>query len=106
MIRSVIKKLERRSHHLKEEMILALHDFREDIEEAENTEDDGASASEELDWAKLCNRGGLYHVRTEFPTFLYSVELVMMRKENTKATKEGFSKTVEKAIQDDDVLFW
>ena len=37
MIRSVIKKLER---HLKEEMILALHDFREDTK---NTEEDGAS---------------------------------------------------------------
>ena len=79
-------------------MILALYDFRENTEEAENEAD---AASKELDWAKLCD------VQSEFHNFLYSVELVVKKMMSTKAMKEGFSMTVEKAIEeDDDVLFW
>ena len=46
----------------------------------------------------------------EFYNFLYSMEMVakkVMRKENIKAIKDGFSMAVARDVpENDDVLFW
>ena len=59
---------------IKEEMVAALSNFREDTESEEI-----CTQSNEMDWVTMCDRGGLYHVTAEFFNFLYAVELVMKR---------------------------
>ena len=59
---------------IKEEMVAALSNFREDTESEEI-----CTQSDEIDWVTMCDQGGLYHVTAEFFNFLYAVELVMKR---------------------------
>ena len=59
---------------IKEEMVAALSNFREDTESEEI-----CTQSNEMDSVTMCDRGGLYHVTAEFFNFLYAVELVMKR---------------------------
>ena len=105
IIRSVTKKIERQASHLKEEMVAALSNFREDTESEEV-----CTQSDEMDWVTMCDRGGLYHVTAEFFNFLYAVELVLKRFltiEKAKSMKKGFSNLVEVSISgDDDVQQW
>lgn len=74
VIRALItskRKLERKSMVI----IHALYQFLEHPDETViyDTNED----SENQDWMGLCNRGGLYVVRTEFHNFLTSVEIVV-----------------------------
>ena len=101
----------RRSHPLKEEMILALYSFRENS--GDNEDDMELDVDREADssnWVNLVDRGGLYHVCMEFYNFLYSLEIQVkqiMRKDNVQKLKDGISEAIVKRAQgNDDVCFW
>ena len=90
-------------------MILALQSFCENSHHDDSLEMDEETV-EDLDWVSLCDRGGLYHVRTEFHCFLYSMEMVVKKITsigNLREMKTGFtSRTEDNIKQDVDVLFW
>ena len=101
----------RRSHPLKEEMILALYSFRENSEDNEDDmELDVDREADSSNWVDLVDRGGLYHVCMEFYNFLYSLEIQVkqiMRKDNVQKLKDGISEAIVKRAQEnDDVCFW
>lgn len=110
MIRSLRKKIEKRRPKLMEEMILALYTFLEDSELCEQSDVGDGSESEDPDWVKVVDRGGLFHCRIEFIHFLCAVERVVkgeMVRGNEAAMKAGFKeKLTSKLHQDEDVLFW
>ena len=73
MIWSLQKKIEKRKSKLLEEMIFALHSFfledRERCDQSDTTDD-----SDNLDWVKVLDRGGIFHCRMEFIKFLCAIE--------------------------------
>ena len=107
IVRSLMKKINRKHHSLKAKMILALQSFCENSHHDDSREMDEETV-EDLDWVSLCDRGGLYHVRTEFHCFLYSVEMVVKKIiSNLREMKTGFTSRLENNVkQDVDVLFW
>ena len=101
----------RRSHPLKEEMILALYSFRENsVDNEDDMELDVDREADSSNWVDLVDRGGLYHVCMEFYNFLYSLEIQVkqiMRKDNVQKLKDGISEAIVKRAQEnDDVCFW
>ena len=61
---------QKKSHPLKEEMILALYSFRENSEDNEDDmELDIDREADSSNWVDLVDRGGLYHVCMEFYNF-------------------------------------
>ena len=109
IVRSLIKKINRKHHSLKAKMILAQQSFCENSHHDDSREMDEETV-EDLDWVSLCDCEGLYHVRTEIHCFLYSVEIVVKkitRFGNLREMKTGFMSRLENNVkQDVDVLFW
>ena len=108
MIRSLQKKIERQKPKLMEEIIFALHSFLEDREQCDQS--DITDESDDLDWVKVLDRGGLFHCCMEFINFLCAMEVVVkgkMIRGNEAAMKAGFNEKLALEVhQNEDVLFW
>ena len=89
VIRPLLKKVEGRQ--LKE----ALKQFLE----IDDDPDDDGDGETEPDWLSMCNRGGLFRVRTEFINLLHSMEIVLMKANVT-------SDSVRKEVTDQKMMTW
>ena len=105
---SLQKKIEKRKPKLLEEMIFALHSFfledREWCDQSDTTDD-----SNNLDWVKVLDRGGIFNCRMEFIKFLCAIEVVVngeMIRGNEANMKEGFKEKLAFEVHQDEVLFW
>lgn len=101
IVRHLRQRLERGSHHLKEELVLCLEEMCDD------TDDDcGAST----DWTKQVNRGGLKVVNSKAYHFFLSVETRLrqfLRVSEAPNIGDGNKETlVEQISCDEDVLFF
>ena len=75
-------------------MVIALHPLedREQCDQSDTTDD-----SNNLDWVKVLDRGGIFHCRMEFIKFLCAMEVVVNRKMirgNEAGMKAGFKEKV------------
>ncbi len=110
VVRAMIKKVKKSSEdsHKKKLLIIALDKFHEHPDDVNvNVNEDDQEQEQEPDWLTLCNRGGLYLVRTEFQNFLLSVEIIV-KKMTKKIERTGIQKDkiFNEVKEDEDVLFW
>ena len=77
---------------------------RERCDQSDTTDD-----SDNLDWVKVLDRGGIFHCRMEFIKFLCAIEVVVngeMIRGNEATMKEGFKEKLAFEVHQDEVLFW
>ena len=71
---------------------------------------DTTDESDNLDWVRVLDRGGIFHCRMEFIKFLCAMVVVVnaeMILGNEAAMKAGFKEKLAFEVhQDEDVLFW
>ena len=112
LIRALIKKINtgclQSKAKAKAVLIHALYKFLEHPDEVP-TEEVEDEIVESKDWMSLCNRGGLFCVRTEFNNFLLSVEIII--KKVTEKARKAIGTNIkleahERVKEDEDVLFW
>ena len=99
VIKSLIGKLKRSAHPLKEEMVCCLLELNQTEEDTDGSED----------WTKTMDRGGLTHVGNMTFGIFQSIELVVRQFLSGDPTQlQKFKmKLQEKILADDDVLhFW
>ena len=103
-LRTVREKVEKESHPLKEEMVLAIMELVAD----EDEDDDEQGRSTE--WVSLVDRGGLWHVTNEAFVFFCAIEEVIRTHLTVSAINELSSGSkgaiVEAIIGSDDVAFF
>ena len=88
-----------------------MYSFLEDSEQCEQNDVGDSSESENPDWVKVVDRGGVFHCCIEFNHFLGAVEVIMKKEmrrgPNETAMKTGYKEQLTaKVHQDEDVLFW
>ncbi len=105
LVRAVTKKVKKSPEGPnKKDLLLALdklHENPDEIHEESNNEEE-----KEPDWLSLCNRGGLYLVRTEFQNFLLSTELIVKKLSTNIENMQIYERIKSEVKKDEDVLLW
>lgn len=105
LVRAVTKKVKKSPEgSSKNGLLISLDKLHEHPDEVQ---DDGdIHEQQEPDWISICNRGGLYLVRTEFQNFLVSAELIVKRLITSIEDMQIYERIKPEVKKDEEVLFW